>query len=51
MCYQNVFNIEIIQISGDEDSGERRALQLRREEEGIYMQKRAQKGSTHHKMY
>ena len=51
MCYQNVFNIEIIQISGDEDSGERRALQLRREEEGIYMQKRLQKGSTPHTMY
>ena len=51
MYYMNVSNIEIIQFSWDEDSGERRALQLRREEEGIYMRKRAQKGSTHHKMY
>ena len=51
MCHKSVSNIEIIQLSGDEDSGEHRALQLRREEEGIYMQKRAQEGSTHHKIY
>ena len=51
MRYKVVSNIEIIQVTGDKDSGERRALQLRREEEGIYMQKRAQKGSTHHKIY